>query len=342
MLLLESINFFVLLVSLFLIFSAIMVILAPNPVHSVFFLILVVLCLSSLFLSFGIDFLGILLIVVYVGAIAVLFLFVVMMLNVRVDQTKESLIRYFPVMILLVFFASFEIYYFMDPSSFLSYFNLFYDFWVISFCDPNVFIYPDDGFSFYKFLRDSIDSDLLTLHSEQNLLAMLASTQYTGIFVDNVYNPDFRLNAVAQFNTLSLNSLIFHYEYLSRGDVFITVFNDLGVEWWTLLCKLYIPFRSPLSLDEVFDFQFPSSGLDLYMAGFLDKPYLLSEPTNIDAFGFLIYNYFALPFILVSIILLIAMIGPIVLTLDHKKSIKRQDIQCQVERDFNRTISLKI
>src|SRR5699024_5922460 len=73
-LILETNNFLLVIVVFFLSISAIMVIFSANPVHAVFFLILVVLCLSSIFIGLGVEFLGVVLIVVYVGAIAVLFL----------------------------------------------------------------------------------------------------------------------------------------------------------------------------------------------------------------------------------------------------------------------------
>ena len=68
--------------SLIAIFSAIMVIASKNTVHSVFFLILDFISISCLFIMIGAEFLGMIMLIVYVGAVAVLFLFVVMMLNV--------------------------------------------------------------------------------------------------------------------------------------------------------------------------------------------------------------------------------------------------------------------
>ena len=62
--------------------SAIMVTVSKNTVHSVFFLILDFISISSLFIMIGAEFLGMIMLIVYVGAVAVLFLFVVMMLNV--------------------------------------------------------------------------------------------------------------------------------------------------------------------------------------------------------------------------------------------------------------------
>lgn len=91
--------------------SGFCVISAHNAVHSVFFLILTF-CLSScvLFLL-TIDFLSIIFIVVYVGAIAVLFLFVVMMLNIRLSHTNESVIGFLPLALLLGLVFVSEIYF---------------------------------------------------------------------------------------------------------------------------------------------------------------------------------------------------------------------------------------
>ena len=70
--------------SLIAIVSAIMVTASKNTVHSVFFLILDFISISCLFIMIGAEFLGMIMLIVYVGAVAVLFLFVVMMLNVAV------------------------------------------------------------------------------------------------------------------------------------------------------------------------------------------------------------------------------------------------------------------
>ena len=70
------------------IFSAIMVTASKNTVHSVFFLILDFISVSCLFIMIGAEFLGMIMLIVYVGAVAVLFLFVVMMLNVA-QQKKQ-------------------------------------------------------------------------------------------------------------------------------------------------------------------------------------------------------------------------------------------------------------
>ena len=77
--------------------SAFMVIAAKNPVHSVLFLILAFVNAAGLFLLLGAEFLAMILIVVYVGAVAVLFLFVVMMLDVDFAELREGFLHYVPI-----------------------------------------------------------------------------------------------------------------------------------------------------------------------------------------------------------------------------------------------------
>ena len=76
--------------SIITVFSAIMVTLSRNTVYSVFFLILVFVSVSILFIMIGAEFLGMIMLIVYVGAVAVLFLFVVMMLNITEQITKRT------------------------------------------------------------------------------------------------------------------------------------------------------------------------------------------------------------------------------------------------------------
>ena len=77
--------------------SAVMVIVSRNPVHSVLFLILAFVNAAGLFILMGAEFLGMMLIVVYVGAVAVLFLFVIMMLDVDFTELREGFLEYLPI-----------------------------------------------------------------------------------------------------------------------------------------------------------------------------------------------------------------------------------------------------
>ena len=89
--------------------SAVMVIAARNPVHSVLFLILAFVNAAGLFLLIGAEFLAMILVVVYVGAVAVLFLFVVMMLDVDFAELREGFLQYLPVGMLVGGIFFFEI-----------------------------------------------------------------------------------------------------------------------------------------------------------------------------------------------------------------------------------------
>jgi NADH-quinone oxidoreductase subunit J len=77
--------------------SAVMVISARNPVHSVLFLILAFFNAAALFVLLGAEFLAMILVIVYVGAVAVLFLFVVMMLDINFAELRQGFLQYLPI-----------------------------------------------------------------------------------------------------------------------------------------------------------------------------------------------------------------------------------------------------
>src|SRR6476660_8263445 len=77
--------------------SGVMVVSAKNPVHSVLFLILAFFNSAGLFVLLGAEFLAMILVIVYVGAVAVLFLFVVMMLDVDFVELRQGFVKYLPV-----------------------------------------------------------------------------------------------------------------------------------------------------------------------------------------------------------------------------------------------------
>jgi NADH-quinone oxidoreductase subunit J len=87
--------------------SAVMVIASRNPVHSVLFLILAFFNAAGLFVLMGAEFLAMILVIVYVGAVAVLFLFVVMMLDVDFTALRQGFLDYLPVggLVGIVFFG---------------------------------------------------------------------------------------------------------------------------------------------------------------------------------------------------------------------------------------------
>ena len=187
--------------------SGIMVIQSRNPVHSVLFLILVFFNAAGLLVLLGLDFFAMIFLVVYVGAIAVLFLFVVMMLNIKIAEISEIRLRYLPIGGVLGILFLFEI----------------------------LLI---------------VDNDLIPL-----------------LFYDNT-------SALLEFKELNF------------------------INWVS-------------SIQTV---------------------------PNIQAVGNIIYTYYFYFFLMASIILLVAMIGAIVLTMQKGIRIKRQQVFLQNTRDFAKTI----
>ena len=90
----ETIAFY--LFSAVLVASAIMVVFSKNPVHSVLFLILAFFNAAGLFILLGAEFVAMILVIVYVGAVAVLFLFVVMMLDINFAELRRGINTYLP------------------------------------------------------------------------------------------------------------------------------------------------------------------------------------------------------------------------------------------------------
>lgn len=89
--------------NLILIFSSIFVLFSENPVHSILFLVISFLSSAGICFSFGVDFLGLVFIIIYVGAIAILFLFIIMMLNIKI-QNKTFNYLYIFLILGIIFF----------------------------------------------------------------------------------------------------------------------------------------------------------------------------------------------------------------------------------------------
>lgn len=106
--------------SFFILFAVIMTITSFNPIHSVFWLVLVFILSANLLVMMKFDFLGLILIIIYVGAIAILFLFVIMMLDIYQLSKVLNIYHIFPLIILLIS----QIYFF-------SFKELNYDFYVL-------------------------------------------------------------------------------------------------------------------------------------------------------------------------------------------------------------------
>ena len=103
-------------VSILIITSSLLVITSKNPIHSVLFLILVFFNTSILFLFSNAEFLAMVVLIVYIGAVAVLFLFVIMMLDINIAKLRQNFLNYLPIGLLVGFIILLELIYIVSQS----------------------------------------------------------------------------------------------------------------------------------------------------------------------------------------------------------------------------------
>ena len=96
--------------------SAILVIVTSNPVHSLLYLVISFFNASIILLIFHCEFLSMLFLVVYIGAVIVLFLFIVMMLNVKIVELNSKIIKYLPIGLFIIIIFLMEVFYIINNS----------------------------------------------------------------------------------------------------------------------------------------------------------------------------------------------------------------------------------
>src|SRR4051812_18147561 len=102
------------------------VIFVNNPIQSLLYLIISFALSSMLFMILGAEFVSLLVFLVYVGAIAVLFLFIIMMLNLKIVELRNYYLRYFPVGTFIIFFIFFELSFLVYNEFFFVYSGFFF------------------------------------------------------------------------------------------------------------------------------------------------------------------------------------------------------------------------
>jgi NADH-ubiquinone oxidoreductase chain 6 len=118
-------NYLLIIFCLLALFCSFMVIASKNPIHSILYLILVFCNVTFVLILLGVEFIAIIFLIVYVGAIAVLFLFVVMMLNIKILELDEVFWRYIPAGLLISSCFLFQLFAFVFNFSIVEVFSLF-------------------------------------------------------------------------------------------------------------------------------------------------------------------------------------------------------------------------
>ena len=288
--------------STLLILSALAVVFARNPVHSVLFLILAFFNAAGLFVLVGAEFLAMILVIVYVGAVAVLFLFVVMMLRIAPQNQRPIFSK-----------SSFR--YAITTIGFLCYYlSLFFFTFVVLASIPVLIDLAREGHfrgePIQEVAQVFIHSPWLIFIGTKGQVYSLVITLLSGLVArqaaQGIVRRPFLLIAGGFVDSLPF--------MLALAIVLIVYFAILGWHW----------FSSPYSEEVVSS---PTPPIDLM--------------TNTQALGQVIYSEYVFAFQAAGVILLIAMVGAIILSLRHREGIKRQDIRTQLARSPANTLALK-
>ena len=185
-----------------LIFSSFMVIISVNPVYSVLYLIFSFFNAAIIFLLSNAEFLAMTILIVYIGAVAVLFLFVVMMLNINVIKVKEGFLKYLPFGILLIsiflvelslIFIEFKI--FPDSNSKIDINNLYLS-GITNTESIGLFLYTDYFIIFqlsgFVLLVAMIGAIVLAYQKNENVLSQKISYQNSVLKKDLIKLHDFK------------------------------------------------------------------------------------------------------------------------------------------------------
>lgn len=172
----------------FAIISGILVISSRNPIHSIMFFILVICNITGYLFILHIEFLALIFLVVYIGAISILFLFVVMMLNIRILELSNKLLNYFSINSFIIFLLVIEITYFIFNFDFFGGFLEYnFDFsqldWIIVLNSvPNLIALAQILYLYYF--------DLFIIAGFILLVAMIASIVLTLEYKIEIRNPN--------------------------------------------------------------------------------------------------------------------------------------------------------
>ena len=179
---------FFFLLSVLYIVCSLMVVFSKNPVHSVLYLILIFILTICFFFLLGVEYLSFVFLIIYIGAIAVLFLFIVMMLNIKTIEYNESFLKYLPISGLLIVVLFLELSYIFDIDLFLN-MNITFD-------NNNLFFTWDDYFEglnplfLIAFVLYTYYSHLLIITGLLLLLAMVGSIMLTLTNIHRAYKDD--------------------------------------------------------------------------------------------------------------------------------------------------------
>jgi len=298
------------------------VIISTNPIHSILFLVLVFLITSVVFIYSGVFFLGMVLVIVYLGAVCVLFLFVIMMLNIKVLELKRR-INFLPYL-----FVLFLVFYLVRLQG----------------ISNNLFEHPKTGASGRNFLGND---DVQLAESKYKTVKLLVKDGFEKKkLVKYIKFLSLKLDFKKPFSFLDVKFKAFEkYLLLFDSSIFLVEFNNNKLEAIKFIENIL--YKKDVScLNTFIDLLKKKKELTVQKNYYKKEVIILGKKLIYDSnkeeqinplismqdLGLILYSFCVLQFISAGIVLLIAMIGSIFLTLNLDKNSKKQFFFSQINR----------
>lgn len=194
------------------IIQSLFIITSKNTITSILFLINIYLITSICYLMIGAEFLALTLVIVYVGAISILFLFVIMMLNLRIVEIYDTLINYAPIGSFIGFLPLLEITYLINTD---------HTFYTIYSSNPynNDWVYELSGKTNINFIGDLLYNYYYYLLWFAGLILLTAMIGAITLTIDSNYHIDQRFIQNSYFITRRLHTRISFWNYSSKAVV---------------------------------------------------------------------------------------------------------------------------
>lgn len=285
------------------------VIISTNPIHSILFLVLVFLITSVVFIYSGVFFLGMVLVIVYLGAVCVLFLFVIMMLNIKVLELKRK-INFLPYL-----FVLFLVFYLVRLKG----------------VNSNLFENPKTGESVNEILKND---EILLANSKYKIINLLVGNNFEKKNENELFTSlDFKFKAFEKYLLLFGPDIIldkFENDEIKTKD-FI---NDILLKKDIIKLQDFINLLIFRKKKEETDYYRKKIVIDLGKTLIYnpDVEKQIKPLISMAQLGTALYSFCVLQFISAGIVLLIAMIGSIFLTLELDKDSKKQFFFSQINR----------
>lgn len=227
-------NFFLLFFELLTVFCVVLSVFSKNTVHSILYLILVFCNNTCILFLLNVEYLAMVYVVVYIGAIAVLFLFVVMMLNIKLLEVNDTVWRYIPIGVLVMLVLFFEVFYLLSHAFYIPFTSSY----IFMFCEVIPFYISSDLRFFLDFFNyTTVPVDAFDLNSRLNWFDNIVN-------VDNIHSIGYLMYSYYGVSFI-LSSFILLVAML--GSIILTLRDSLVTKRQDLFSQVSRTFSDSLT-----------------------------------------------------------------------------------------------